>query len=53
MDIVVSRSELRRMYRNRKLRRPQHRQVRFLRAIVKHFNKPSETRRRILRLLQH
>lgn len=53
MDIVVSRSELRRLYRNRKFRRQQHRQVHFLRAIVKHCNKPSETKRRIARLLRH
>lgn len=53
MDIAVSRSELRRLYRNRKFRRQQHRQMHFLRAIAKHCDKPSETRRRFVRLLSH
>ncbi len=48
-----SRSTERRLFRDRKFRRSQHRQLKFHQAVAKHCNKPNENGQRIARLLRH
>jgi len=48
-----SRSTERRLFRDRKFRRGQHRDLKFWHAIAKHCNRPNENGQRIVRLLRY
>lgn len=48
-----SRSTERRLFRDRKFRNSQHRQLKFYHLIAKHCNRPNEDGQRIVRLLRY